>query len=135
MTKSGKHCDKGRNFTFCAISSFVTMFFKKPSAAEASESVYMRERVNFTKSAAHYILHGTIFTIERALALVTKQREKTLPPKPMKHYQSNFKEMILWWSSLKLLKKKMYYFKCPLLISRLICSSFPLLIESSPPPL
>ena len=46
MTKSGKHCDKRRNSTFCAISSFVTMFFKKPSAAEASESVYMRERVN-----------------------------------------------------------------------------------------
>ena len=29
---------------FCAISSFVTVF-KKLSAAEASESVYMRERV------------------------------------------------------------------------------------------
>ena len=37
MTKSGKHCGKRRNCTFCAISSFVTMF---------SESVYMRERVN-----------------------------------------------------------------------------------------
>ena len=46
MTKSGKHCGKRRNCTFCAISSFVTMFFKKPSAAEASESVYMRERAN-----------------------------------------------------------------------------------------
>ena len=44
MTKSGKHCGKRRNCTFCAISSFVTVF-KKPSAAEASESVYMRERV------------------------------------------------------------------------------------------
>ena len=31
--------------TFSAISSFVTMFSKKPSALEASESVYMRERV------------------------------------------------------------------------------------------
>ena len=39
MTKSGKHCGKRRNCTFCAISSFVTMF------SEASESVYMRERV------------------------------------------------------------------------------------------
>ena len=46
MTKSGKHCVKRRNCTFWAISSFVTMFSKKPSAAEASESVYMRERVN-----------------------------------------------------------------------------------------
>ena len=47
MTKYGKHCDKRRNCTFCAISSFVTTYvFKKPSAAEASESVYMRERDN-----------------------------------------------------------------------------------------
>ena len=44
MTKSGKHCGKRRNFTFCAISSLVTVF-KKPSAAEVSESVYIRERV------------------------------------------------------------------------------------------
>ena len=28
MTKSGKHCSKRRNCTFCAISSFVTMFSK-----------------------------------------------------------------------------------------------------------
>ena len=28
MTKSGKHCGKRRNCTFCAISSFVTMFSK-----------------------------------------------------------------------------------------------------------
>ena len=28
MTKSGKHCGKMRNCTFCAISSFVTMFSK-----------------------------------------------------------------------------------------------------------
>ena len=45
MTKSGKHCGKRRNCSFWAISTFVTVF-KKPSAAEASESVYMRERVN-----------------------------------------------------------------------------------------
>ena len=45
MTKSGKHCGKRRNCTFCAISSFVTMFTKKTSAAEASERVYMRVRV------------------------------------------------------------------------------------------
>ena len=44
MTKDGKHCCKRRNYSFLAISSFVTVF-KKPSAAEASESVYMRERV------------------------------------------------------------------------------------------
>ena len=29
MTKSGKHCGKRRNCTFCAISSFVTMFSKR----------------------------------------------------------------------------------------------------------
>ena len=45
MTKSGKHCGKRRmlalsNFFFCHY------VFKKLSAAEASESVYMRERVN-----------------------------------------------------------------------------------------
>ena len=28
MTKSGKHCGKRRNYSFCAISSFVTMFSK-----------------------------------------------------------------------------------------------------------
>ena len=48
MTKSGKHCDKRRNCKFCAISSFVTVF-KKQSAAEASESVYMMERVKSLK--------------------------------------------------------------------------------------
>ena len=53
MTKSGKHGGKWRNCTFCAISSFVTMFSKKPSAAEASESVYMRERVK--KCILYYI--------------------------------------------------------------------------------
>ena len=47
MNKSGKHCDKRRNCSFGAISSFVTLFSKKPSAAEAIESVYMRERVNY----------------------------------------------------------------------------------------
>ena len=46
MTKSGKHCAKRKNCSFWAISSFVTMFLKKTSATEASESVYMRERVN-----------------------------------------------------------------------------------------
>ena len=45
MTKGGKHCDKRRNCTFCAISSFVTLFSKKLSAAKASEIVYMREMV------------------------------------------------------------------------------------------
>ena len=33
-----------------AISSFVTMFLKKPSAAESSESVYMMERVNTSEA-------------------------------------------------------------------------------------
>ena len=44
MTKSGKHCGKRGNCTFLAISPFVSVF-KKLSAAEVSESVYMRERV------------------------------------------------------------------------------------------
>ena len=39
MTKSGKHVAKGE------ITCFVTVFIK-PSAAEASQIVYMRERVN-----------------------------------------------------------------------------------------
>ena len=45
MTKSGKHCGKRSSCTFCAISS-CHYILKKLSAAEASESVYMRERVN-----------------------------------------------------------------------------------------
>ena len=36
MTKSGKRCGKRRNGWFLLISSFVTMFFKKPSAAVVS---------------------------------------------------------------------------------------------------
>ena len=44
MTKSGKYCGKRRYCSFGAISSFVTMFLKS-IPAEASESVYMRERV------------------------------------------------------------------------------------------
>ena len=47
MTKSGKHCGKRRNFLFRIFFSFVTVF-KEPSAAEASDSVYMRERVKKT---------------------------------------------------------------------------------------
>ena len=40
MTNSGKHCGKRRgNFFFCHY------VFKKPSAAEVSESVHMRERI------------------------------------------------------------------------------------------
>ena len=45
MTKSGKHCGKRRNCTFFCNFFFCHYVFKKPSAAEASESVYMRERV------------------------------------------------------------------------------------------
>ena len=48
MTKSGKHCGKRKmcNFFFCHY------VFKKPSAAEASESVYMRERVKIENIVA-----------------------------------------------------------------------------------
>ena len=42
--RSWKHCGKWRNCLFWAISSFATMF-QKLSAADASESVYKRERV------------------------------------------------------------------------------------------
>ena len=65
MTTSGKHCGKRRNCTFCAISSFDTMFFKKPSAAEASESVYMRERI---KSCT--IKGYTYFTLKTSTWLI-----------------------------------------------------------------
>ena len=51
MTKSGKHCGKRRNCSFWAISSIVNYVFKKLSAAEASESVFMRERANRIISA------------------------------------------------------------------------------------
>ena len=43
MTKSGKHCGKKKKL----------LVFKEPSAAEASESVYMRERV---KAAVRTVL-------------------------------------------------------------------------------
>ena len=47
MTKSGKHCGKKRN---CLFFHYV---FKKLSAAEASESIYMRERVKDDKQNSH----------------------------------------------------------------------------------
>ena len=47
MTKSGKHCGKTRNDLLVLSNFFFCHYvFKKPSATEASESVYMRERVN-----------------------------------------------------------------------------------------
>ena len=42
MTKTGKHCEKKRNCSCWAISSFVTLFSKKSFSAEASESVHMK---------------------------------------------------------------------------------------------
>ena len=51
MTKSGKHCGKRRNCLFLAISSFVTVF-KRLSAADASESIYMRKRVKVSSLGA-----------------------------------------------------------------------------------
>ena len=45
IESSWKHGDKMRNCSFCAISFFVIIFSKKPSAVEALETVYMRERV------------------------------------------------------------------------------------------
>ena len=50
MTKSGKHCGKRKNCTFCAISSFVTMFSKSCLLQRLSESVYMRERLKSIKT-------------------------------------------------------------------------------------
>ena len=38
----------------------------------------------------------------------------------------------LWWNSLKLFKELIHFYKCPLLISCFIYSSFPLLIKCSP---
>ena len=44
MTKSGKHCDKNKKLLDLSNFIFCHYVFKTPSAAEASESVYMRER-------------------------------------------------------------------------------------------
>ena len=46
MTKSGKHCGKKEKLHVLCNFFFCHYVFKKPSAAEASESFYMRERVN-----------------------------------------------------------------------------------------
>ena len=45
MTKSGKHCGKRKNYYFF----FCHYVFKKLSAAEASEIIYMRERVKINE--------------------------------------------------------------------------------------
>ena len=65
MTKSGKHCGKRRNCTF----------FKKPSASEASESVYMRERVkkNMVLSAARFSINLPRCFQSRLLQICCKQ--------------------------------------------------------------
>ena len=47
MTKSGKHCGKKEKLLVFSNFFFCRYVFKKPSAAEASESVYMREGLNF----------------------------------------------------------------------------------------
>ena len=46
MTKSGKTLWQKEKLLVLSIFLFCHYVFKKPSAAEASESVYMRERVN-----------------------------------------------------------------------------------------
>ena len=46
MTESGKHCRKKGNIARFVQFLLLSYVFKKPSAAEASESVYMRKRVN-----------------------------------------------------------------------------------------
>ena len=56
MTKSGKHCGKRRNCNFF----FCPYVFKKLSAAEASESVYMTERDNVLKHMENLILTNLI---------------------------------------------------------------------------
>ena len=45
MTKRGKHCGKRRNCSVLSNFFFCHYVFKKLSAAEASESIYMREWV------------------------------------------------------------------------------------------
>ena len=54
---------------FCAISSFVTVF-KTPSAAEASESVYLRERVKEQSSYFHIVF--TSHQIPKKLSVTGK---------------------------------------------------------------
>ena len=48
MTKSGKHMWKRGKLLVLGNFFFCHYVFKNPSAAEASESVYMRERVKLT---------------------------------------------------------------------------------------
>ena len=71
MTKSGKHCGKRRNCTFCAISSSVTMFSKSCVQSRLLQNCRMWERVkSFTewegivgKEANDIFVQGLLFTL------------------------------------------------------------------------
>ena len=59
MTKSGKHGDKKKKLLIMSNFFICHHVFKKPSAAEASESVYMREIVqrNISTQTVIWYLH------------------------------------------------------------------------------
>ena len=66
MTKSGKHCGKKGEIARFVQFLFCHYVFKKSSAAEASESVYMRERVKEKNSKT---LWNNFFTFKHLLSL------------------------------------------------------------------
>ena len=67
MTKSGKHCGKRRNCTFCAISSFVTMFSKILYRAQEILS-----RASEILSRAHNILSRASEILSRAHKILSR---------------------------------------------------------------
>ena len=60
MTKSGKHCGKRRNCHYV---------FKKPSAAEAPEGVYMRKMVK-RRGIQNYILKTKVHHMGGSLNII-----------------------------------------------------------------
>ena len=58
MTKSGKHCNKRRNCTFCAISFFVTMFSKSRLLQRRQKvSIWGKGLNNINKSKINAFLY------------------------------------------------------------------------------
>ena len=62
MTQSGKHCGKRRNCTFCAISSFVTMFSKRHEPCSASTSTLVASSI-----ATGAVNQGIVSCVSQAL--------------------------------------------------------------------
>ena len=76
MTKSGKHCGKrSARFEQFVLCHYV---FIKPSAAEMSESAYMRERVNFKVIRCRFVVNGKRLTFCVICMLATVIRQSTV---------------------------------------------------------